>query len=78
MKLGILMYLASVVANAAPVQHDLVVVPVDDTDGAQDRQTRSYDSYTGGFGIPWYLDRIDQRKSRWLNGEYNAFANGKL
>ena len=28
MKLGILMYLGSVVANAAPVQHDLVVVSV--------------------------------------------------
>ena len=56
MKLGIVMHLASVVANVAPVQHDLVVVViVDDIDGAQDRQTRSYDSYTGGFGIPWYV-----------------------
>lgn len=76
MKLGFLTYLASVAVNAAPVQDDLVVAPVDDTDDPHDRETRSSGS-TGRLNIPWYLDRIDQRKPRQLNGKYNAFANGK-
>ena len=72
LKLGFLMSLASVVANAAPVKDNLVIALVDDADGVHDRETR-----TERLGIPWYLDRIDQRKSRQLNGKYNAFANGK-
>ena len=79
LKLGFLIYLtsaAAVVVIAAPVQDDLVVVPVDDIDDVHDRETRSPDS-TGRLSIPWYLDRIDQRQSHRLNGKYNAFANGK-
>ena len=72
-KLGFLILLASVIANAAPVQDDLVIAAVvDDTDGAYDRETRSTNS-TGR--IPWHLDRIDQREPH-LDGKYNPFANG--
>ena len=74
MKVGFLMFLALVIANAVPVQDDLVIaLEDDDVAGAHDRETRSEK-----LGIPWYLDRIDQRKSRRLNGKYNTFANGKI
>ena len=72
MKLGFLILLTTVIANAAPVQDDLVIAAVvDDTD---DRETRSADS-TRRPSIPWHLDRIDQQKPQ-LNGKYNPFANG--
>ena len=70
MKLVFLIYLTSVVTCAAPAWEHLVTIPMDDINGVHDRETRS-------SGIPWYLDRIDQRRSRQLNGKYNAFASGK-
>ena len=76
MKFAFLMFLASGVINATPVQDDVVMAVVDGSDGVfHDREQRSFDS-TKGPGVPWELDRIDQRKSR-LDGKYNAFANGK-
>ena len=71
MKFGFLILLASVVANAAPIQDDLVIAAT--VDGGDDggRETRSTDDGT----VPWHLDRIDQRKSH-LDGKYNPFANG--
>ena len=75
MKLGFLIFLASVVVNAAPVQDDLVAAAVDDTDAVNGRDSRSSDS-TRRPGIPWHLDRIDQRKPQ-LDGKYTPFANGK-
>ena len=77
MKLGFLILLASVVANAAPVQDDLVIAAVvDNTDGIYSRESRSSDSTERlAIDIPWHLDRIDQRKAH-LNGKYNPFANG--
>ena len=74
-KLGFLILLASLVANAAPVQDDLVMATVDDTDEVHIRESRSSDP-TKRLYIPWHLDRIDQRKPE-LDGKYNGFANGK-
>ena len=75
MKLSFLILLASVVANAAPVQDDLVIAAaVDNTDGIYSRESRSSDS-TERLGIPWHLDRIDQREP-YLDRKYNPFANG--
>lgn len=71
-KLSIL-FLASVVANAAPVRNDLVTAAVDDIDEVYDRQRRSPDA----TAIPWHLDRIDQRQPQ-LDGKYNVTANGKI
>ena len=70
MKFSFLILLTSVVANAAPVQDDLVIAAVDGGDDG-DRETRSTDDGT----VPWHLDRIDQRKSL-LDGKYNPFDNG--
>ena len=77
MKLSFLILLASVVANAAPVQDDLVIAAaVDNTDdGIFDRDSRSSDLTRSESGIPWHLDRIDQREPS-LDGKYNPFANG--
>ena len=72
-KLGVILFLA-LVANAAPVQDDLVTAAVDDIDGLKGRESRSSDSMEEP-GIPWHLDRIDQRKAK-LNGKYDAFAKG--
>ena len=72
-KLGFLVFLA-LAANAAPVQDDVVTAAVDDIDGLNGRESRSSESM-GEPGIPWHLDRIDQRKAK-LNGKYNTFANG--
>ena len=72
-KLCLLVFLA-LVANAAPVQDNVVTAVVDYTDGAYGRESRSSDSI-GEPGIPWHLDRIDQREAT-LDGKYNAFANG--
>ena len=73
MKFGFLLLLASVVAIAAPVQDDLVIAAVvDNTDGIYSRESRSSERQ----GIPWHLDRIDQRRSH-LDGKYTPFANGK-
>ena len=74
-KLGLLAFLA-LVANAAPVQDNVVTAVVDYTDGVHGRDSRSPDSM-GELGIPWHLDRIDQRETT-LDGKYNAFANGML
>ena len=71
-KLSLLMLLASVVVNAAPVQDDLVIAAVANIDGVHDRETRSS---TKEPGLPWHLDRIDQRKPQ-LDGQYNTFDNG--
>ena len=73
MKFGFLLLLASVVAIAAPVQDDLVIAAVvdRDTDGIYSRESRSSERQ----GIPWHLDRIDQRRSH-LDGKYTPFANG--
>ena len=75
MKLGFLISLASVVANAATVQGDgiMMVAEVDDGDGAHARESRSPE----GLGIPWYLDRINQQEPV-LDGEYDTFASGKI
>ena len=72
-KLGVLVFLA-LAANAAPVQDDLVTAAVDDIDGLNGRESRSSDSMEEP-GIPWHLDRIDQRKPK-LDGKYRAFAKG--
>ena len=72
MKLIFLIFSLLFVANAAPVQDDLVIAAVDDIDGVHDRETRSS---TEKPGLPWHLDRIDQRKSH-LDGQYNPFAKG--
>ena len=81
MKLGFVILLASVVVNTAPVQDidDVVIgAVVDDTDGVDGRESRSLPfDYARRLGIPWYLDRIDQRNPQ-LDKKYNAFANGKL
>ena len=61
MKIGFLILLASVIANAAPVQDDLVIAAV--VDDVDDRETRSAD-FVGR--IPWHLDRIDQQSSHLL------------
>ena len=76
-KVGFLILLASVVANAAPVQDDLVIAAaVDDaSDGMHSSERRSSD-VTRRIGLPWHLDRIDQRSSH-LDGKYTPFANGK-
>ena len=71
-KLSLLILLASVVANAAPVQDDLVIAAVANIDGVHERETRSSGNR---LGIPWHLDRIDQRTPH-LDGQYNPFANG--
>ena len=71
-----LLVLLALVANAAPVQDNMVVAVVDYTDGVHDRESRSSDS-TGEPGIPWHLDRIDQRETTF-DGKYNTFANGML
>ena len=82
MKLSFLTLLASVFANAAIVQDDLVVAATmgGTDDGA--REIRSTDDGSGGMvkpfhddTVPWHLDRIDQRKAH-LDGKYNPFANG--
>ena len=59
-KLGLLIILVVVVVNAAPVQNNVSR----STHGA----TRQ--------GIPWYLDRVDQREPQ-LDGKYKPFAEGK-
>ena len=69
-KLVSLIYLTLVVTYAASVRENLVTIPMDDIDSVHDRETRS-------SGIPWYLDRIDQRKSDRPDGKYSTFANGK-
>ena len=71
-KLSLLILLASVVANAAPVQDDLVIAAVDNIDGVHDRGTRSS---TEKPRLPWHLDRIDQRRPK-LDGQYNTFDYG--
>ena len=71
-----LLVLLALVANAAPVQDNLMTAVGDYTDGVHGRDSRSPDS-TGEPGIPWHLDRIDQRETT-LDGKYNAFANGML
>ena len=68
--------LLALVANAAPVQDNLVTAVGDYTDGVHGRESRSSDTM-GESGIPWHLDRIDQRETAF-NGKYNAFANGTL
>ena len=81
MKFSFLTLLASVFANAVPVQDDLVVAATMGVadDGA--RETRSTDDGSGGMvefhngTVPWHLDRIDQRNAH-LDGKYNPFANG--
>ena len=72
-KLGFLVLLALAV-NAAPVQDDLVTAAVYDVDGLNGRESRSTEPMEEP-GIPWHLDRIDQRKAK-LNGKYKACANG--
>ena len=71
-KLSLLMLLASVIANAAPVQDDLVIAAVANIDGVHDRETRSS---TNEPGLPWHLDRIDQRRPQ-LDEQYNTFNYG--
>jgi len=67
----------SIAANAAPVQDDLVIATVDNIDEVQSRETRSSDPFSlRPVGIPWHLDRIDQRKQK-LDKKYNSFANGQ-
>lgn len=74
-KLGFLIAMTSLVANAATVQGDdiMMVTEVDDGDGVHVRESRSPE----GLGIPWYLDRINQRETV-LDGKYDAFAEGKV
>ena len=74
-KLGFLVFLA-LAANAAPVQDDLVTAAVYDIDRLNSRESRLSNSMEEP-GIPWHLDRIDQRKAK-LNGKYKAFANGNF
>ena len=74
MKLCCLILFASVTIHAAPVEDDMVVTAADELDEAYSRETRSSDPATRS-GIPWHLDRIDQREPK-LDGEYNAFAEG--
>ena len=71
-KLSLLMLLASVFANPAPIQDDIVIAAVPNIDGVHDRETRSS---TKEPSLPWHLDRIDQRRPH-LDGQYNPFANG--
>ena len=66
----------ALLANPAPVQDNVVTAVGVYTDGVHGRESRSSDS-TGESGIPWHLDRIDQRETTF-NGKYNAFANGTL
>ena len=82
MKFGFLILLASVVANAAPVQDDLVIAATMGSADDGDRETRSTDDGSGGMvepfhdgTVPWHLDRIDQRNAH-LDGKYNPFASG--
>ena len=72
-KLGYLILLAAVAINAAPVEDDIVVIAADDIDEVYSRERRSSDPSRSG--IPWHLDRIDQREPK-LDGEYDAFAEG--
>ena len=74
MKLGFLIFLAAVVINAAPVEDDIVVNAADGIDEEYSRERRSSDPTRSG--IPWYLDRIDQREPK-LDGKYDAFAEGR-
>ena len=80
MKFSFLILLASVVANAAIVQDDLVIAATVGADDG-DRETRSTDDGSGGMvdfhdgTVPWHLDRIDQRNAH-LDGKYNPFADG--
>ena len=75
-KLLLLIILTSGVINATPVQDDVSIAAANGIDELlHDREERSSGS-TRRPGIPWYLDRIDQRKSQ-LDGQYNAFSNGK-
>ena len=78
-KVGFLILLASVVANAAPVQDDLVIAAAVD-DASDDMHMHSSErrssDVTRRIGLPWHLDRIDQRSSH-LDGKYTPFANGK-
>ena len=69
MKFSFLILLASVVANAAIVQDDLVIAATVGADDG-DRETRSTDDGSGGMvepfhdgTVPWHLDRIDQRNA---------------
>ena len=71
-----LLVLLALVANAAPVQDNLVTAVGYNTDGVHGRESRSSDSMREP-GIPWHLDRIDQRETT-LDGKYNAFANGMV
>ena len=71
-----LLVLLALVANAAPVQDNLMTAVGDYTDGVHGKKSRSSDSMREP-GIPWHLDRIDQRETT-LDGKYNAFANGML
>ena len=71
-----LLVLLALVANAAPVQDNVVAAVGDYTNGVHGRESRSSDS-KGESGIPWHLDRIDQRETTF-DGKYNAFANGTL
>ena len=73
MKLGFLVFMALAVANAAPVKDDVVLAVVNDINGVHSREGRS----TEKTEVPWYLDRVDQRKPK-LDGKYNAFANGNV
>ena len=76
MKLLFLIILAPSIFNATPVQDNILAAAVDDIDGLlHGREERSPDS-TSSPEIPWYLDRIDQRKPK-LDRKYNTFANGK-
>ena len=68
--------MASGVINATPIQDDALTAAANGIDGLlHEREQRSSGS-TRRCGIPWYLDRIDQRKSQ-LDWKYNTFANGK-
>ena len=73
MKLSFLIFsVLVVIANAAPVQDDLVIAAVGDIVGVHDRETRSSAKEPD---LPWHLDRIDQRRPH-LDGQYNPFAKG--
>ena len=72
MKFGFLILLTSIVANAAPVQDDLVIAALDGADDGG-REARSIDDDI----VPWHLDRIDQQNAH-LDGRYNPFANGDI